>query len=188
MHRPCSDGRAALSVFAVDFLRPAAAAAAAVKIDLVPREKGDANVPAMNKLFDAARAVGTSLGMSGSTDREKELGPVAEAWAADATAAGVVIVDSTRGLELFLAVKDEDAMGQVRGGRAGDWMRCLSGTAHVLRDDRYCDCDDCNVPPASTPAVIDCRSARLVTSLRALCATSSSSTWRRSSTRRTPRR
>lgn len=53
-----------MSVRAVDYLRPAVAAAAeragAVKIELVPREKGDANKPNVELLIARMKAAGVS--------------------------------------------------------------------------------------------------------------------------------
>ena len=105
-------------------MRPAADAAAtrAVKITLVAREKGDANRPAMETMLAAVRA-GAPLGTFNVGDREKETGPVADGWFADVAGTGVETVDATRGVELFLAVKDEDAASQVR--KAGHLMARL---------------------------------------------------------------
>ena len=96
-------------------MRPAAdtSASRAVKLVLVPREKGDANRDAMDTMLKAARDT-APLGVFGLGDREKETGPVAEGWFTDVASAGVPTVDATRGVELFLASKDEDALAQVK--------------------------------------------------------------------------
>ena len=101
----------------MEYLRPSEAVAAAdpsgVKLVLVVREKGDANAGPMARVIDALKASGAPAALGGFPT-DVETGPVFEAWIKDVGAAGVGIVDAARGVEAVLAVKDEEALLQVK--------------------------------------------------------------------------
>jgi nucleosome binding factor SPN SPT16 subunit len=112
----------------LSYLEPSAAASASQKTKLVllNRDKGDNSVPAnraaIDRILEAVRSSGGKLGAFPTDAME---GPVAQGWAAEVAKAGLGVggpatadgsggVDATKGIEGFLAVKDEAALADVR--------------------------------------------------------------------------
>ena len=120
---------AAVAPLAVEYLRAAVEEAKAssngLTVTLIPREKGDANAPAIATLISALRGAGGGKAILGSFLAEVETGAIAESWVAEVAAAGITVVDATKGVEAALGLKDDAAIAQVRdcGGvsdRAGE--------------------------------------------------------------------
>lgn len=90
-------------------------AASGGRVKLVPREKGEGtNAAAYAELFGAITATGGAGVGAVSADAEKESGAMVDEVRTALGATGVAAVDAARGVEAFLAVKDEDALAQVR--------------------------------------------------------------------------
>jgi nucleosome binding factor SPN SPT16 subunit len=101
----------------LDYLRDAAAASAdgPLKVVLLPREKGDAAVPANRAALDALLgAIASSGGRLGHFPSDAHEGPVAAAWEDELKKAAVERVDATAGLEAFFAVKDAAAVEDIK--------------------------------------------------------------------------
>ena len=103
----------------LDFLRASADASAAagqpVRLRLLPREKGDATVAANRSALDALLAAVAAAGNKLATfPQDRQEGAMAQGWQQELAAAGVALEDGLRGAEAYLAVKDEDALAEMR--------------------------------------------------------------------------
>ena len=103
----------------IAYLAEAAAAAAAggaVRVVTLPREKGDASVPANRRALDALiAAVTQSGGRLGHFAAEPPEGTSVAPWLEEAARApGVALVDATKGAAAYLATLDEGGCAEAR--------------------------------------------------------------------------
>ena len=103
----------------LDFLQPSADASAApgqaVRMRLLPREKGDASVPANRAALDAMVAAVVAAGKRLALFPSDPLdGAVAQGWRTEVDAAGVTLEDGLKGAESYLALKDEEALAEMK--------------------------------------------------------------------------
>lgn len=104
----------------LDYLASAASATAAggaVRVVLLPREKGDSSVPANRKALDTLlAAVTASGGKLGYFPSDLLEGDAVAPWKeeVDKAAGSVERVDATRGVEAYLATLDEDAVEDIK--------------------------------------------------------------------------
>jgi nucleosome binding factor SPN SPT16 subunit len=101
----------------LEYLREAEAASVggAFKVVLLPREKGDATMPANRAALDSLLgAIASSGGRLGIFSSDAHEGPVAASWDDELSKAAVERVDATPGLEAFFAVKDAAAIDDLK--------------------------------------------------------------------------
>jgi len=123
----------------LDFLQPSADASAAagqaVRVRLLPREKGDAAVPANRSALDAMLAAVAAAGNRLAHFPTDPLdGAVAQGWRLEVDQAGATLEDGLRGAESYLALKDEEALAEMKA--AGKL------TARVLRQVALADMEE----------------------------------------------
>ena len=123
----------------LDFLQPSADASAApgqaVRLRLLPREKGDAAVPANRAALDAMLAAVAAAGNRLAHFPTDPLdGAVAQGWRLELDQAGATLEDGLKGAESYLAMKDEEALTEMKA--AGKLA------ARVLRSVALADMED----------------------------------------------